>query len=377
MSLNSPHGYYQVNNQVYLNKTEALYNASLSNTTASWHFHDQVYSKFDWTKKPVGNLKALYKARAQQIRDKYDYVILQFSGGMDSWTVLHTFLSNNIKVDEVFTRWPRAERKYRTANNTNRSEENLGSEFEYAVVPVLEYLKTHHPEINIVVDDYSECFEEDLEEKDFYGSNQYQSMPTFFRFTRKSDAELEQERKNKKIAVVYGYDKVRCLVHNKNLYACFVDCIGGTSSDPTRSVELFYWTPDFPYIPIMQAHAIKEYLKEQLLLPNFQTYANSLEYREIYQQSCYPDYNINTFQVGKPLGSAVWESDSWIKQYNPRYYESWKWATGQFFSSINDKFLTTHNENTVGFKPFHTPMYLVEQNTNIPEFKWFKIFSPT
>lgn len=60
-------------------------------------------SSFDdvnWTE-PTETFKELCKQRAQQIRDSYDYIILSFSGGSDSTTVLNTFLENNIYIDEI------------------------------------------------------------------------------------------------------------------------------------------------------------------------------------------------------------------------------------------------------------------------------------
>jgi hypothetical protein len=100
MITDSARGYYQVNDKIYTNKLLALY-SNKNNDEITWNFHDDVFSQQDWTKKPAGTLQDLYKQRAQQLRDSYDYLILNFSGGADSWNILHTFLTNNIKLDEV------------------------------------------------------------------------------------------------------------------------------------------------------------------------------------------------------------------------------------------------------------------------------------
>jgi hypothetical protein len=57
----------------------------------------------DWTVEPLETFKDLCKEYAQYIRDNYDYVILYYSGGSDSTTILNTFLDNNIKIDEIVT----------------------------------------------------------------------------------------------------------------------------------------------------------------------------------------------------------------------------------------------------------------------------------
>jgi len=71
-----------------------------NNNKAILHINS-VFENIDWTKEPTKSLKQLYKERAQQIRDMYDYLILYFSGGSDSITVLNTFLDNDIPLDEV------------------------------------------------------------------------------------------------------------------------------------------------------------------------------------------------------------------------------------------------------------------------------------
>lgn len=376
LPIDSPHGYYLVGQYwPYLNKTEALHTASKYNKPVQWIFHDDVYASLDWTKQPSQSLDDLYKQRAQQIRDTYDYVIVNFSGGMDSWTVLHSFLSNGIHVDEVYTRWARAERKYRDPDPFNKHESNLGSEFEYAVVPVLDHIKKNYPRVKITIDDYSSDLEKDLAEDAILASNQYQSMPTFFRFNRKSDHEIEAERQGQRIAVVYGYDKIRCKIENNNFYAYFVDRIGGANNDPERTVEMFYWSRDFPLIPVAHAHNIKNYIKHSHSTTS-KNFFNKQGFREIYQQACYPNYNVNVLQVGKPLGTALWESDNWIQEHNPRFYETWVWATQQYFTTIDARYFSFHNEKIVGFNSFYSPMYLIESNVDLPDVNWFShIFS--
>ena len=78
------------------------YNEYMKEDKVSFYFHDDYFSQFDWTKEPQQSLKELYKQRAIQLRDKYDYLILSYSGGSDSHQALETFLNNNIFIDEIF-----------------------------------------------------------------------------------------------------------------------------------------------------------------------------------------------------------------------------------------------------------------------------------
>ena len=359
------HGYYEVGDQIYFNKLEALHYATKTNQQVSWNFHNEVYSKIDWTQRPAGDLRTLYKERAQQIRDEYDYVIVNFGGGQDSWTVLNSFLSNNIHVDEVYTRWNFAERKYRDADPNNTHESNLGSEFEYATLPVLEHIKKNYPRTNVVIDDFSECFESDFTENTILASNTFHSMGTYYRYGRKSQQEIEVSSKNKKVAVVLGHDKI-CVAHNrgnKNWYAYFIDVPLGTDNDLSRTNEFFYWTPKFPSIPVLQAHCLIDELEAE---QNYVKSAFSDDLRRVYAKACYPDYNIETFQAGKPYGTRIRASESWIMKYNPRYYESWKWNVDQLFNGISDDHLRVYNSLVVGTKFSATQTYLVRNNANQP-----------
>jgi hypothetical protein len=375
-------GYYKVGDHYYfINKTEAVHVASKYQLPISWNFNDDVFASINWNVRPTGTLAEMYRERAQQIRDTYDYVVVQFSGGMDSWTVLHSFLANGIHVDEVFTRWAFAERKYRDANSTDKDESNLGSEFEYAVKPVLDHISKNYPNTRIVVDDYSEAFTNTLADSAILASNQYQSMPTFFRFNRKSEEESQAADKGKSVGVVYGYEKIRCNIKDNNFYAYFVDTIGGVNSTPSRNVELFYWSRKFPQIPVLQAHMIKDFVKyhKELLVRDPTAADIDVQYREIYQQACYPEFNIDTFQVGKPFGSLIWKSDSWIGEYNPKYKESWKWVTDQYYNSIDQKYIRKINGITTGLKTYESPYYLIEENVDagIDNISWLRgVFHP-
>lgn len=59
------------------------------------------FDHLDWTNEPTESWKDLLKERAQQLRDTHDYIVLHYSGGSDSETVLNAFLDNGIFIDEI------------------------------------------------------------------------------------------------------------------------------------------------------------------------------------------------------------------------------------------------------------------------------------
>ena len=92
---------------MFFNKIECLqYASKIKNYKVSYHLFDSAYEALDWTAEPKSSLDELYKLRAWQIRDKYKYVVLAFSGGADSSNVLDTFIENNIPLDEIVTYYP-------------------------------------------------------------------------------------------------------------------------------------------------------------------------------------------------------------------------------------------------------------------------------
>lgn len=98
------YGYYQVNNFRTLSKFEAWQFArdnNISQNEIQYFFNDEKFSKFNWEIEPNKSIDELYRDRALELREKHDYVVLIYSGGIDSHVVLQTFLDNNIKIDEI------------------------------------------------------------------------------------------------------------------------------------------------------------------------------------------------------------------------------------------------------------------------------------
>ena len=100
-------GYWEAGGHYFFSKVECLrYASAIKDYNVRFHYNDDFYSVLNVRQEPTETLKELYKRRAQQLRDKYDYLILSYSGGSDSFNILNTFLNNNIKLDCVATSYP-------------------------------------------------------------------------------------------------------------------------------------------------------------------------------------------------------------------------------------------------------------------------------
>ena len=82
-------GYYMVGDQRHYIKPQALIAGTQSNQFPEWDFNRAVFDDYVWHTEPELDLQALYRMRAQQLRDQYDYIRLEVSGGGDSATAAY------------------------------------------------------------------------------------------------------------------------------------------------------------------------------------------------------------------------------------------------------------------------------------------------
>lgn len=365
-------GYYIVGNKYYAHKMNALIEASQTHNNIQWEFGSDVFNQLNW-REPVNlGLNDLYRMRAQQLRDKYDYIILAFSGGADSTNVLHSFLDNGIHLDEVLVHWPRqlTQGTYQVSNNTNAY--NILSEWELAVVPKLEQIKNTHPQIKITIDDLSDLTDEYSEDAITITKNKFHYLNIKRqRGMARRTSQVMQKKSN--VAIVYGFDKPRLINVNNVLCAYFVDEMTSVVSDLSdgyeRNVEFFYWAVDLPELPVKQSQILYHVFKNK---PDLQQHLDTKSLQNIDHQDkvdnklvqdlemmrkvtsevLYPGWNPQVFQADKPKYLAFkCEYHAWIQQFenSQRLIESWTSAFNQYHKLVDPKFLLTDDGLYRGF----------------------------
>ena len=110
-------------------------------------YYDDFFTAQNWLQEPESSLAELYKNRALEIRNQYEYVVLAYSGGIDSTNMLETFYYNNIHIDEIlmvgaFSR-----------DSSFGSDENHNAELYFNCFETLK--KLHLPKTKITVLDSS------------------------------------------------------------------------------------------------------------------------------------------------------------------------------------------------------------------------------
>ena len=149
-------GYYTCAGLEFESKIQAMVHAATVKKEIVWHFNDDVFDKHNWSDEPESTLDQLYNQRARQIREEYDYVILSFSGGADSFNVLESFLRQGLLIDEIITNWSLdISEKFLVYDKAERSPWNNNAEFKLNTVDKLEYIRNVSPRTKITILDTS------------------------------------------------------------------------------------------------------------------------------------------------------------------------------------------------------------------------------
>ena len=328
-------GYYVVGNKIFRHKVYAMQEATrqrMNPTDVTWVFNNDVYDSLDWKTVKSVPLTDMYRLRAQQLREKYDYLILSFSGGGDSTNVLDSFVMNKIRLDEVVVYWPHKHTSGKYTVSMDTSASNFLSEWDFNIEPKLKWLEKVSPSTKITILDWTEKLhvhepDEDIVElsphHNYLGYKRYQAVDTLL---------LERQTQHKNYAFVTGINPAFPWQLGRHLFTMFSEgptCSYGsdyTSRGLCRNVEFFYWTPDMPEIVSAQCHALLAALKADpkvlSIIPKWgltgpvpgaqNTEPRTLEQlRQWTKQVLYPTYDYQNLQVDKnssPLIAPEWYS---------------------------------------------------------------------
>lgn len=366
-------GFYTVGEKVFYSKPMALIESTQTGHFPEWNFNNEIFGNQIWTEEPTANLQELYRLRAQQLRDQYDYIRLDVSGGGDSSTVVYTFLKNNIHLDEVVFRYPKAGEKNVTDDPFNTKPENTLSEWRYAAKPLLEWIATHSPKTKITIHDYSlDMLAGRHDESWVFKTKDYFQPGHAFKFAVAAlDDHKELLEQGKRVCLLAGIDKPKICINDGNWYLYFMD-IQANSSNPdignytNVTNEYFYWTPDFPEVLIKQAHIIKnwfsiesnKHLQHLVRWPNY-SFAQRTTFEHLVKPLIYPDYDQTTFQTGKPTNSFYNEMDYWFYTnfQDTSVYRTWQAGLKLLTDQIDTKYFNNEIGRPVGLVGFLSPFY--------------------
>lgn len=275
---------------------------------------------YDWTKEPTESFDELIRERLLQIRDMYDYVSLQFSGGSDSNTVLRHAIKNNIHLDEI-------EIYIQSACNEVHHESNY-EVTDYAL-PFLNSIKNLIP--NTKISPY------------YLDYNYYIDMLSNDRWAYESGhLSLRHHPKNTHSTKQSNFCLISCDADPKvyykdgRWYSSLYDSENFIFCSVIPNNIFFFTDPIFPKLHAKQLHMMKNYLTEHKL---YDIETGSHQYKELVRDITREKTLIpRGVEVMKEFSSSRIMNDSKTKMMlRTTNDEIRKYYTGMMQQTINNK----------------------------------------
>lgn len=371
-------GFYQAGPYRSYSKVETIYESMRNGATVTWNFNNDVFGAIDWTQEPKTDLAELYRQHAQLLRERYDYIVLWYSGGADSNNILNTFVNNNIRIDEVVS--------YVNYGATGDKYNFLNGEIYNVAIPRVQQIIAeqqpwlHHRLIDLAqftVDIYNES---DAKFDWFYDMNHHFNPNNFSKQNLKQKIPEWMARidRGQKVGFIHGVDKPVVTGINGNYYFRFSDLTDTAVNARTQRAnrewehdEFFYWSPDAPLIPVKQAHIVKRFLQHatpttagisENIFPGgtMITIQGKLYYLQsaMLHQLIYPGWKQVPYQV-KTKSVIFTPRDEWfykLPDNDPAKY-SWRVGLEQLWRSVPDAYKRFPREMQSGLTRFTSPLY--------------------
>lgn len=356
-------GYYEVAGRRHYNKFQAYADAFGIRETPHWNFHEHLFSLHDWTQEPVTSLRELYRDRALQIRNSADYVIVMFSGGADSWTVVNSFVTNDILIDEI---WTMAPVEWRQTWDNSLSPYNAANEVRFAAIPEAKKFLSRSPKTKFRVIESGELMIDFWSRNtlDPESHNHFAAEAPIRNYA--SDFFSPSIPKHAHKVRIVGIDKPRLFYQGGRFYLYFFDTIAWSRlGDRSRADSLdydmaFYWHPESIQLLAKQAHTIKRWFKhnpQYLSLLNLEHQTE--QYQAIVNSLVYPDYDTGIWQTPKNRG--LWDFEIYqpfSANLSSRATQNWRQSIGKYSDAIYDMF-RDHDR-------------LADKHVTLTEYGWYR-----
>jgi hypothetical protein len=336
-------GYYVCNGVSFSSKVDACIYATTVKKPIEWIFHQDKFSTYPWHIEPEESLDYFYDKRARELREKYDYLILNYSGGSDSNNILESFIRQNLHLDEIVTNHiTKATENLIVLDPKVKNSWNLNAEYKLQALPRLQYITDKFPRTKITALDVSDSIINDINKYDdanwvLHRSEQLSPInPLRFNYFYYSQIK-KQFDKNLKIAVIQGVDKPITSIKDGEFSFSFSDVatnmttINNFNTDYENvKTELFYWSSETMPMICKQVHSIKRWLEERPPRQQFWLHGNfataRLYHEKFLRNIIYTTWNSDWFQVDKGVSWWHTEFDTWFRTNTnfKKQYENWE-----------------------------------------------------
>lgn len=331
-NINKKLGYYVCNGVEFESKIKACLYSLVTKKDIDWVFNDFDFGLYDWTKEPSETLDQLYDKRSRELREKYDYLILSYSGGSDSHNILMSFIRQGLHIDEIIINTlEKGWEKFTILDPKNVSSFNSGAEHYLQCLPRLKEVEKHIPKTKITICDLTDhVYDSLIKVGDASWVLDKREALNPIGVTRFNYVYFDEVRKRfdkeKKIGLILGVEKPKSAIHKGKFYMRFNDRAANmvTIIDHIRDydnsvLEYFYWSPDAVPMLIKQGHIIRRWLEKN---PEYQKYWDSrtatykivrFYHERLLRNVIYPTtWDNSWFQVDKATRDWYSEFDNWF-----------------------------------------------------------------
>ena len=374
-------GFYQVGNHRFFSKVEAIEMHKRTGIHPHWNFNEDVFTSIDWKTEPKESLGEIYRRRCQQIRDKYDYLVLWYSSGADCDNILKQFLDNDIFIDEVVSFMNYSAEK-------DKNDPYMNGEVFNIAIPTVQHYQELYPDLKFRLLDICQPTVDYFSDPKTVLDWHY-SMNTVFnpnstmrnQLFRTVDEWRRLKDSGKTVCHIWGIDKPRLSLKNDRYYVRYLDIFDPAVSPkwqsentPGEFMELFYWTPDMPEITVKQAHVVKNYLRNSNQYSPFMVEEDTGQGHIVVDGKkyfitnpglnwlIYPTYQFNEFNEFKPKKLFWTPRDNWFYDLskNEKAFTLWKGSLESLWNNMPDYWKNDPKDPGKAFKCCVSPEYYLE-----------------
>jgi hypothetical protein len=363
------HGYYLANGIKTFSKFEAWQLSGNDISKIKFIFNDDVFGTYNWSKEPEEDIYELYRRRAHQLRKDYDYIVLIYSGGIDSHTILETFLNNNLRIDEICSF---------SNNDVQAKTEKFNQEIYNAAIPFVETLDLKKLGTKFRLVNIGQMIIDQMSDEYHLENFKHYSITTPLWRTAVSNhilkSNIVDHRKlvesGKRVCYIWGHEKPTMRVIDQHYCLTIPDGFSGFGAKQynNRKVlknnfdnfydEAFYICREVPEISIKQGHMLANLMSDML--------ANDNRLRKVWEIPIFGPYvqykmidDINSIWLSK----AAVDKCIYPQALMARFGDDKLYTGSTIFSKKDNWFYNSNHENRTKFN--QTIHQMIKENQGL------------
>ena len=246
-----------VNTKVLDRNSKKLYDTKISVLASDAEYenlllvtHGGDWKNIDWSVEPEETFINLLYQRCKQLRDKYEYLTLYYSGGADSETMLQSFIKSKTFIDEI------------VINNFTVGSINPLLDVTLAIKKLQSYQKNYLNKTKITINEItSRDFYRFLTEYNWQDSSFNLSIGNFRRMTlplyKQIGMSISVSEKDS-IGHIFAESKP-AIAYREDKYFSY----WGVPFGIGQWAEWFYTSLDLPELHLKQVHILYNWVKNQ------------------------------------------------------------------------------------------------------------------